>query len=264
MQWEYMTASMLADAVKDPGVCIFTMGVLEQHGEHLPLGTDYLVVHRLASLAAEREPAVVFPPFYFGQINEARAFPGAVALAPDKLVTMIRDVLDEIARNGFKKIILVNWHGGNNYMVAYLAQCCLYEKKPYTLYVYKAELSEERRSEWNSILDTKLHGHACECETCMVMADYAEYVRMQDLPEVPGDPQHRLSDLPGAFTGIWWYGDYPEHYAGDARTASVEKGKRLQELLVQNLAEFIRDVKKNTSVQAMEEEFFARERKLRA
>ena len=78
MQWENLTSPDFATAVRETGVCILTFGVLERHSEHLPLGTDYLNGHKLACLAAAREPAVVFPPFYFGQIYEARCFPGTV------------------------------------------------------------------------------------------------------------------------------------------------------------------------------------------
>src|SRR5450756_2018253 len=70
MQWENLTAPDFAKAAYDTGVCILVLGVLERHGGHLPLGTDYLNGHRLACLAAEKAPSVVFPPFYFGQIYD--------------------------------------------------------------------------------------------------------------------------------------------------------------------------------------------------
>ena len=75
MQWENLTATDFATAARETGVCVLATGVLEKHSEHLPLGTDFLNGHRIACLAAEQEPAVVFPPFYFGQIYEARCFP---------------------------------------------------------------------------------------------------------------------------------------------------------------------------------------------
>jgi creatinine amidohydrolase len=78
-----------------------------------------------------------------------------------------------------------------------------------------------------------------------------------------GTAQHRLSHLPANFSGIWWYADYPEHYAGDARTASVEKGMRLRKIKVDALAEYIQAVKADQVVPALEKEFFERERKLR-
>jgi len=125
MQWELMTSKELSEASKKVGVCVIAMGVLEKHSEHLALGTDYLVAHRVACLAAEKEPAVVFPPFYFGQIYEARCFPGALTIKPTLLMELIQAVFDEIGRNGFKKIIVQNGHGGNTYLLNFLAQSSL-------------------------------------------------------------------------------------------------------------------------------------------
>lgn len=263
MQWENLTAPDFEHAVKETGVCVLAMGVLERHSEHLPLGTDFLNGHRLACLAAQREAAVVFPPFYFGQINEARCFPGAFTLRPELLVELLRAVLDEIGRNGFKKIVIVNAHGGNNHLIPFVAQCTLWEQKPYSLYWFNGDLGEERSRRWEEALETKLHGHACECETSITLANYPELVKMETVPQDPGDPLGRMQGLKSGYAGIWWYADYPEHYAGDARTASAEKGRILRDLEVEALAEFLAAVKADTVVPALEAEFFRRERELR-
>jgi creatinine amidohydrolase len=83
------------------------------------------------------------------------------------------------------------------------------------------------------------------------------------VPAEPGEPLGRMKQLKAGYAGIWWYADYPEHYAGDARTASAEKGRVLSELEVEALSEFIAAVKQDTSVPALEAEFFGREEKLR-
>jgi creatinine amidohydrolase len=264
MQWEQLTSSDFAQAVKDTGVCLITFGVVEKHSEHLPLGTDFLNGHRLACLAAEKEPAVVFPPFYFGQIYEARCFPGTVTLKPTLLIQVITGVLDEIGRNGFKKIIMVSAHGGNSALLPFLAQSSLWEQKPYTLYLFRGIDSEEDRKVWKETVETELHGHACECETSISLANHPHLVHMDRVPEPEvGATRGRLKDVKGGMSGIWWYGDYPEHYAGDARTASAEKGRILQGLQVKALAKYIKAVKEDTVTAELENEFFAREAKLR-
>lgn len=263
MQWEQMTSTDFAKAVRETGVCIMTFGVIEKHSEHLPLGTDFLNGHRLACQAAEKEPAVVFPPFYFGQIYEARCFPGTVTIKPTLLLELITSVLDEIGRNGFKKIILVNAHGGNSYLLPFLCQTTLWEQKPYTLYLYHHGFTEEEQKEWNSLLDTGLHAHACECETSISLAGHPELVHMDRVPEEPATPLGRMNHLPAGFSGISWYANFPDHYAGDARTATAEKGERLRALEVGALARFIKAVKEDTVTAALEKEFFDREAKLR-
>lgn len=258
MQWEHLTAQEFADAVRETGVCIMAMGVIEKHGDHLPLGTDFLNGHRLACLAAEKEPAVVFPPFYFGQIYEARCFPGTITIKPTLLIELIQGVWDEIGRNGFEKIIVVNAHGGNTHLLRFLAQCTLWEEKPYSVYCYTGQLSAERKEAWTSITETAIHAHACECETSISLANHPELVKMDRVPAVPADPLNRLEVLPANFSGISWYADYPEHYAGDARSATVEKGRALRQLLVDALAEFIAAVKADRVVPDLNREFFAR------
>ncbi|MFA7529626.1 MAG: creatininase family protein, partial [Bacilli bacterium] len=161
MNWEKLTAPEFKKAAAETGVCIIAFGVLERHGDHLPLGTDYLNGHRLATLAAEKEKAVVFPPFYFGQIYEARCFPGTVAISPELLFRLIGEVLDEIGRNGFKKIIILNAHGGNNGLLRFLVQSQLWEEKPYVVYWYQPA-SPERTERYRKVCDTDIHGHACE------------------------------------------------------------------------------------------------------
>ncbi|HOT90545.1 MAG TPA: creatininase family protein [Anaerolineae bacterium] len=261
MQWENLTVAAFAEAVRTTGVCILALGVLEKHSEHLPLGTDYLNAHKIACIAAEREPAVVFPPFYFGQIYEARCFPGAVTLRPTLLLEVIQGVCDEIGRNGFKKIILFNGHGGNIHLLHFLAQCALWEEKPYSLYLPEG-LTPERQARWEAIVETELHGHACECETSITLANYPELVDMTRVPAEPALPLNRLHHVPATYTGIWWYANYPNHYAGDARPATREKGLALRQLEVDNLAEYIAAVKADQVVPFLTREFFKRSAEL--
>ena len=266
MQWELLTAPNFKKAVvQAKKTCILTMGVLEKHGEHLCLGTDYLAAHRIGCLAAEIEDAVVFPPFYFGQIYEARCFPGCVTIAPTLTMQLIQGVFDEIGRNGFEKIVIFNGHGGNNSMLIYLAQCALWEQKPYTVYVQNKWIPDpENQKEWQSLLESANHGHACECETSYVMCDYPEGVCMNDVtaPEV-GMNLDRLNKLSDGFLGVSWYACFPEHYSGDATTASAEKGKKLQNILVRSLADFVKRVKDDTVAPTLEKEFFEREKQIR-
>lgn len=263
MQWEQMTSADFAEAVRKTGVCVLAAGVVEKHSEHLPLGTDFLNGHAIASLAAEKEPAIVFPPFYFGQIYEARCFPGAVTIKPTLLLELFQSVFDEIARNGLKKIIIYNAHGGNRHLLPFLAQCTLWEQKPYTLYIYSGELDAERQKQWDAVLETDQHHHACECETSITMANFPDLVKKERVPAEPATPLGRLASLPQNFSGISWYSNYPDHYAGDARLASAEKGNRLRELEVDALAEFIARVKQDRVAPALEAEFFERIVKIR-
>ncbi|MDD4278775.1 creatininase family protein [Candidatus Sumerlaeota bacterium] len=266
MQWEMLPSPNFKQAVIDAQkICVLTMGVLEKHGEHLCLGTDYLTAHRIGCLAGERENVMVFPPFYFGQIYEARCFPGCVTLEPSLTLQVIQGVCDEIGRNGFRKIVIYNGHGGNDFMLNYFAQTQLWKQKPYTVYVQEKWIPDpELWKQWLAIREAKdTGGHACETETSYTMCDYPQGVRMDQIAE----PTHSLDRLKAfetdGFLGIKWYSKYPDHYAGDARTANPEKGKIWQEILVKGLADFIKRVKADEVAPALEKEFFEREKSIR-
>ena len=119
-------------------------------------------------------------------------------------------------------------------------------------------LTDDRQKKWNAILETNEHGHACECETSVSLANHPHLVKMDCIPKQPAKALRRLKALPPTFTGTHWYGDYPEHYAGDARPATAAKGWLLRDLLVDSLAEYIAAVKKDRVVPALEREFFQR------
>jgi creatinine amidohydrolase len=118
-------------------------------------------------------------------------------------------------------------------------------------------LNEADRARWDAILETKEHGHACECETSISLANHSHLVRMDQIP-APGQALKRLDQLPGNFSAVSWYANYPNHYAGDARSASAEKGRRLQAIQVEAFVRFIRAVKADQVVPALEKEFFER------
>jgi creatinine amidohydrolase len=167
-------------------------------------------------------------------------------------------VLDEIGRNGFRKIVLFNAHGGNTHLLRFLSQSSLWQEKPYSLYIPEHMLSPEGEEEWQRIRDTDLGGHACEMETSLVLAIEPELVQLERIPEMPAAPLGRMQHLPPTHTGVSWYSDYPDHYAGDARPATREKGQTLLRLASEYLSRYIAAVKADQMVPALMSEFFRR------
>src|SRR6266516_4721609 len=108
VHWEELTAADFTRGIQQShATCLLPFGILEKHGPHLPLGTDLLDVRYAALHAAEREYAVIFPEYYFGQIFEARHEPGTVAYSAHMQLDLLQETTDEMARNGCKKIIIV-------------------------------------------------------------------------------------------------------------------------------------------------------------
>ena len=258
MNWENLTATEFNQAASETNTCIVPLGVMEKHAEHLPLGTDCFIAHTISTMAAEREAAVVYPSFFFGQIYEARCFPGTVNISPRLLLELLFEVLDDIARNGFNKIILYNGHGGNHHLLRYLAQSLLYEQKPYDLYMPLRRLTDAGMAEWEQMKETDYDGHAGEYETALMLGLRPDLVQMNKANDISGKPLGRFEPMADTYNGIWWYADYPEHYAGDGSAATIEKGQRLVELSVDYLAEYIGRVKADTIVPTLKQEFFER------
>ena len=137
MNWEELTAPEFEKAVAECGeVCILPTGVIEKHGDHVPLGMDAINAHEVAERAAAVEPVMVFPFYYFGQNTHAKCEPGAIAIRFELLHPLLESVCDEIARNGFRKIIFYNCHGGNLNMLNYFCEKMLDRQKPYMVYLY--------------------------------------------------------------------------------------------------------------------------------
>src|SRR5438309_5768996 len=136
VHWEELTASDFRDGIRQAqGTCLLPFGILEKHGPHLPLGTDLLNVRYAALHAAEQEYAVVFPEYYFGQIFEAKHEPGTVAYSAPLQMQLLQETTDEMARNGCKKVIIVNGHGGNEHLLPFFAQSQLDKPHDYVVYV---------------------------------------------------------------------------------------------------------------------------------
>src|SRR3981081_1945531 len=119
-KWEELTAPDFRQGIQQAkGTCLLPFGILEKHGPHLPLGTDLLNVRYASLPAASHEYAVVFPEYYFGQIFEAKHEPGTVAYSMELQLKLLQETTDEMARNGCKKILIVNGHGGKTNLLPF-------------------------------------------------------------------------------------------------------------------------------------------------
>jgi len=228
-------------------VCAMAIGCVEKHGQHLPLGTDTLKGGKILELAAQREEVCVFPRMYFGDLQGCQAHKagegthyGYIALSAELLLAMLREICDEIARNGFKKILLFNSHGGNRGWLSNFIRAVRAEQKPYEVFMlYNAIVSprdilaviaERGRSYFPAITDTdmavmedyvaqgKQTGHACFGESAMLMGCYPELIRLDRCEVESGESTHIADPVTDA--GLQWAGawgvNHPSAYDGPA------------------------------------------------
>lgn len=260
MRWEELTGDRFAEAVAEcEGVCLVALSVVERHGHHLPIGTDTLIGREVLARAAALEPVIEFPDYIFTQIPEARHLAGTISIDGDLMIRLLDNVCREIARNGLKKIVLVNAHGGNFGLTALFNMLPLYAPHDYVVYLVSPVLNpmgEQLEAPWDAATD----GHAGPGETSMILQIRPDLVHMDRIPEDDeGSARDRLRALreAGVQTGIWWYADYPTHYSGDASTAEAAVGDRWLDSMARSLVRSIRAIKADTEAKRLQDEFYA-------
>jgi creatinine amidohydrolase len=250
--WEELTGADFVEAVKrSQGTCILPFGILEKHGPHLPLGTDLLDVRYAALHAAAKEYAVVFPEYYFGQIFEARHEPGTIAYSRDLQLALLQETTDEMARNGCKKVLIINGHGGNSSLLPYFAQSQLAKPHDYVVYVY----SQLGPHSGGPKKKTSVDEHAGESETSNMMISHPDLVLEDRASSESGADQHRENLPDGVYTGIWWYARFPDHYAGDGSAASHELGEYQMNWWIDSIARAVAAIKADDVSLKLQNEF---------
>ena len=256
VHWEELTAADFRTGIQQSqGVCLLPFGILEKHGAHLPLGTDLLKVRYAALHAAEQEYAVVFPEYYFGQIFEARHEPGTVAYSTHIQLDLLQETTDEMARNGCKKILIVNGHGGNESLLPYFAQTQL--AKPHDYVVYILPIVDPPPTD-NPPKRDKVDLHGGESETSKMLIARPDLVHMDRALSESGADQARLKLPDELYTAIWWYARFPDHYAGDGSLATVERGKYEMDEFEKLIVKCIRAIKADQTSLPLQDEFFGK------
>jgi creatinine amidohydrolase len=253
VHWEELTAADFRQAIEQSkGTCLLPFGILEKHGPHLPLGTDLLNVRYAALHAAEEEYAVVFPEYYFGQIFEAKHEPGTIAYSREMQLKLLQETTDEMARNGCKKIVIVNGHGGNESLLPFFAQSQLEKPHDYVVYV---QWGRDEPKGGPAVADT-LNMHAGETETATMMISHPDLVHLDRATSESGADQARVHLPKDVYTGIWWYARFPNHYSGQGALATKELGEFEMKAWINAIVAATRAVKADDESLKLQNEFY--------
>jgi len=254
MLWECLTSPGIKEAAEKNLVAILPTGSIEIHGPHMPTGTDSITIREVTRMAAEKEPAVVLPTLYYVYVPENRHFPGTISLSARTILAMIEEICEEVSRNGFKKILIVNGHGGNNNLLRVFLIESLHKKKDYAIYALIEPWSSlEEIAE--KICESKISGHACERETSMGLYLFENLIKMENVKQ---EAKIGGTGLRGIETPVDWQAYATQLYLGDPRLATREKGRILVEKLVDFVADAIRRVKQDEKVPAILDDFYRR------
>jgi creatinine amidohydrolase len=257
VHWEELTGPDFINAIKRAqNTCLLPIGILEKHGPHLPIGNDLLNVRYAALHAAQQEYAVVFPEYFYGQIFEAKHQPGTIAYSRGLQLELLQETTNEMARNGCKKIIIVNGHGGNPNLLDFFAQSQL--ESPHDYVVYVQGLARSGAGEPQHKSPRAGDQHAGESETSMSMIARPDLVHLDRATQQSGADQARLKLPPGLYTGIWWYAKFPNHYAGEGAAASRELGEFEAKTWIDAIVQSIKAVKADQESLRLQNEFYER------
>ena len=265
MNWENLTAEDFREFIKvSKGVAIIPYGCLEKHGYHLPLGTDMFIAKNLAEQACKIEEALVVPIAPYGIISEATHTYGCLSISSHLQYEILEELCDELARNGYHKIIIINGHGGGTNFLKYFAQSRLEKPHDYVVCIYNAHnRSEEQDQKFlavNGPMDGS--GHADVKESSEICYLHPELVHLDRIDQSPEQVYElgRLNNFAnvGLYSAIGWYADHPHHIAGNPIKATAEKGKILTDIYVENLAKAIKAFKEDDTAIKLTKEFYSK------
>ncbi len=208
-------------------------------------------------MAVKKEYAVVFPEYYFGQIFEARHQPGTIAYSTRLQLELLQETVSEMARNGCKKIVIINGHGGNTSLLQFFGQIQLDSAKDYVVYAIVG-VGGTAASIPAAARPTKagVDGHAGEGEISNIMAHRPDLAHPERSGQETGADLNRL-DLPtGVYTGIWWYAKFPNHYSGDSTGATAARGEAANQVTADRIANVLRAIKSDQMTPRLQREFF--------
>jgi creatinine amidohydrolase len=242
IEWGRLSAEALRRRAEQGALVILPVASTEQHGPHLATFVDTILSGEVAKRAArlmleQSQPVVVAPTVWCGLAEHHMPFGGTFTLSFATYRALLRDLCSSILRHGFRRILMLNGHGGNiaglNVIVGELT-AELQAPIVATTYWFHAE------GAYKDILEDQLSvHHACEAETSAMMAVAPELVdtsRLQDavgpVPTKPGSVLNQPLNRWRSFKEITASG-----VIGDARRATPEKGERLLDAAAKTLAD---------------------------
>ena len=269
MRWNEMTAREIVEAREAcGGVCILPMGCIERHGSHLPVAIDYMMAWNFADLAAKLEPVMVFPPWYLGSLSDCTFAPGTIAFPLELCLKCLDAVCSEIARNGYRKILLLNTHGGNGPLIDYFLQTFCEKDRDYMVYYpsYGILIGKRGAAARERLCAEmgKPGGHAGLYETAIALHLFPQCVRMDMmLPAEDSAAEKRSKEMNEAGLRVppWWFSAYPHHCSGDGAGVTAEQGKAICDDVAQDIAEYVRAIKADVTTQGIFRELRERTRK---
>lgn len=241
-----LTWPEVEEYLKRQDIILLPTGSTEQHGRHIAIDNDTFTAFEIAKRVAEKTGVLVALPIPYGNSIHHMNFPGTITLTFDTLVKVYKEVCSSLLKHGFKKIVILNGHGGNTNAIAQAVRELREETGIiiYSIMVFPMEKGFGSRS--LKVLEQKDGGHACEMETSIalylgqrVLMERAE--RMKRPRELTEFDERYMNKVTMAinFDEITVDGNL-----GDATLSTKEKGRIMVDAVVEEISRFIEELKK--------------------
>ena len=245
MLWEELSSHHIAKVSRD-SVCVLPTGAVEQHGPHLPLGTDALIAEAVAARLDEAcgGRLLVLPAQRIGCSEHHMGFAGTLTFSHETFAAAAMETIGSVIRHGFRRILVLNAHGGNNAIGGVIAEKAS-SRWPDAEVVWTAWFRAAAEGVRDLVEgEYPSAGHACEVETSVMLALYPELVDMtlaQDDGIPPAAPQLRggMFEATAATRSLPFDRLSRRGVFGKPTLATTEKGKRILALTVKSLRELV-------------------------
>jgi creatinine amidohydrolase len=228
-----MTSEDFAAMVPTDPIVILPVGALEEHGRHLPLGADLIQPLHVLDEVARRTGAHIAPPIPYGVCTTSRPFPGTVGVSVDALKAFVGDVLADFTRNGVRRIMIVSGHAGREHMMALRAAAQEVVDRG-------SGLKATVLSDYDIIYASKGilpegDGHAGAGETSRILTARPDLVKGTSPPGKNEIPPYAVVEDPRKY----WSG-----VTGDPSKASKGLGKKLDDLVIEELVKLVEELRR--------------------
>jgi creatinine amidohydrolase len=245
--WEKMTWEEIEEQLKVVDTAILPCGAIEQHGPHLPVDIDYFdatyMAKKVAATCSDPKPFVL-PPIPYGVSYHHEEFKGTLSVTNDALSRFIYDIGMNLAKNGIKKLILLNGHGDNAPTLSYAAQMINRDAQIFVC----VETGETSDIDLYDLIETPNDIHAGEIETSTTLAIRPEVVQMEKaVNETLNFGSNYLNYT--SDRGVAWYVHTKKisnsGVMGDPTKATEEKGKKMWEIMIAHMVKFVEEIKRS-------------------
>jgi len=241
-----MTRPEVENYLEENDVVLVPVGSTEQHGRHLPLDNDAFSAFSIAERVGEKTGVVYTPVMPYGYSKHHMHFRGTITLESQTLVRVYKEICNSLLQHGFRKIVIMNGHGGNTYWINQ-AQAEIYHEtgvRIYSLMIFNS--TKGFGTEALGIVEQRGGGHACEMETSFsaYLGQRVKEEAISDWSEPRSWSEFTRKYKDKVSTARMFDEETEIGSLGEPSKYSLEKGETLVNAVVEEIAGFVEDLKR--------------------